>query len=167
MWWGGWLAGEFFEPDRWLLGDHSEANARLRPRLPRLQTVWRTSPRRTPMRVSRQTHASMPRIASSRTLGSISTLAANALPTAPLSPDQPPAAGGYPATRGRRHTGRSRADLRCKPSDDIEVAAAPFRARKRGRRIKAQTLATVNTGRTWLSVMSANPVEAAANLAVR
>ena len=40
----------------------------------------------------------------------------------------------------RRYAGRSRADLRCEPSHDIEVAAAPFRARKRGRRIKAKPL---------------------------
>ena len=42
--------------------------------------------------------------------------------------------------RGRRYAGRSRADLRCEPSHDIEVAAAPFRARKRGRRMKAKPL---------------------------
>ena len=59
---------------------------------------------------------------------------------APACSDQPPTAGGYPATRGRRYAGRSRADLRCEPSHDIEVAAAPFRARKRGRRIKAKPL---------------------------
>jgi hypothetical protein len=48
---------------------------------------------------------------------------------------QPPTAGGYSATRGRRYAGRSRADLWRKPGDDIEVTAAPFRAGKRGRRI--------------------------------
>src|ERR1700730_8658462 len=44
-----------------------------------------------------------------------------------------PAAGSDPAAYGRRYSSRSRAELRCEPSNDIEVAAEPFRRGNRRR----------------------------------
>ena len=54
----------------------------------------------------------------------------------PPSLTRPSAPGSYPATRGRRYAGRSRQNLWCEPSHDIEAPSAPFRGKcKRGRRI--------------------------------
>jgi hypothetical protein len=58
----------------------------------------------------------------------------------PPVPFRPSAPRSYPAACGGRYAGRSRADLRCEPSHDIEAAAKPFRGRKRRRRITAKRL---------------------------